>query len=245
MQWNELEGLIYYEGAFGCRYSKLPGSEFWQFLQTRTDDENNDFLKAKLLDSCRKLSMMWFAGDKVLETESEFYASTLKESPALFGEDAVNLHYHLESIVLFARSALDIASGIFGELLPAPFQRKRFDSFNDLVKAITKGEERLVVVRCFKLLRSLPYSWLSLIASIDKRSLRDKIAHQMGFPIEYMELNPNSEKESAVIILDRKEDHFLPLPLFINSLREGVIEGFSIFESICTQPYSEFMRLIP
>ena len=117
-------------------------------------------------------------------------------------------------MVLFARSALDIASRIFGELLPPPFQRKRFDSFNDLVKAITKGENRLLVALVFDILRSDPYSWLSLIADIEKgRSLRDKIVHQVGFPIEYMELSPNSEKESAVVVLDRKKYLFLPFSL--------------------------------
>jgi hypothetical protein len=239
--YNYLETVIYYDGAFGDRYSKLPGSNLWQFIQTEIDEELTDLLSAKLLDCCRKLSMMWLAGDKILETESEFYRSTTQDSPALFGEEAINLHYHLESMILFARSALDIASRIFGELLPLPFQRKRFDSFNDLVKAITKGEKRLSVAVLFDVLRSDPYSWLSLIADIEKgRSLRDKIVHQIGFPIEYMELNPNSEKESAVVMIDRKNFSYLPLPEFVNTLREGVVEGFFLLESICiyTDPLS-------
>jgi hypothetical protein len=70
---------------------------------------------------------------------SIFYSGTIDDSPALFGEDAANVHYHLEALVLFARSSLDIAAAAFGELLPSPFPRKRYDSFNDLLKAIAKS----------------------------------------------------------------------------------------------------------
>ena len=33
--YNYLETVIYYDGAFGDRYSKLPGSNLWQFIQTQ------------------------------------------------------------------------------------------------------------------------------------------------------------------------------------------------------------------
>jgi hypothetical protein len=132
--------------------------------------------------------MMWVAGDRAIEAEAEFYSATYHDSPALFGEEAVNLHYHLESFVLFARSALDIASRLFGALLPEPFQKKRFDSFNDLVKAIMASSQPPGLVATFKGLRDDPFSWPSFVADVQKgRSLRDKLVHQIGFPIEYMD----------------------------------------------------------
>jgi len=232
MRWSDLDLLVYHDGAFGNRYEKLPGTDLWALLESQADNPSALLLKARLFDSCRKLSMMWYAGDQALEAEAEFYASTYHDSPALFGEDAINVHYHLEALVLFARSSLDIASRIFGELLPPPFHRKSYDSFNDLIKAIVKGPDRLGVSTFFEKLRVDPFSWLSLVADIQKgRSLRDKLVHQIGFPIEYMELNPPSEKESAVVMISK--DRFVALPEFIDALRIGVTEGFMLLEHAC------------
>jgi hypothetical protein len=68
--------------------------------------------------------MMWEAGDRALQAEQEFYSTTLQSSPALYGEEALTLHYHLEALVVFARSALDIASPVFAELSSAPLRKK-------------------------------------------------------------------------------------------------------------------------
>jgi hypothetical protein len=58
-----------------------------------------------------------YAADRSWGAEREFYSSTLHESPALFGHEAVELCYHLEAFVFFARSSLDIAAAVFGPLL--------------------------------------------------------------------------------------------------------------------------------
>jgi hypothetical protein len=126
MLWRDLEFLVYYDGVFDDRFTKLPGTDMETFLVAKEEDENYHLLHAKLSASCRKMIMMWVAGDRAIEAEAQFYSATYHDSPALFGEEAVNLHYHLESFVLLARSALDIASRLFGELLPEPFQKKRF-----------------------------------------------------------------------------------------------------------------------
>jgi hypothetical protein len=235
MLWRDLEFLVYYDGVFDDRFTKLPGTDMEKFLVAKEEDENYHLLHAKLSASCRKMIMMWVAGDRAIEAEAQFYSATYHDSPALFGEEAVNLHYHLESFVLFARSALDIASRLFGELLPEPFQKKRFDSFNDLVKSIMASSQPPGLAATFESLRDNPFSWLSFVADIQKgRSLRDKLVHQIGFPIEYMELRPPSEKESAVVFLGK--DKYLPLPQFVNTLREGVINGFLLLEQACLAP---------
>jgi hypothetical protein len=141
----------------------------------------------------------------------------------------------LESLVVFARSALDIASRLFGELLPGPFESKRFDSFNDLVKAIIASSEPPGLAATFKVLRDDPFSWLSFVADIQKgRSLRDKLVHQIGFPFACKELHPPREKESAVVYIG--EDRYVPLPQFVDTLRGGVINGFLLLEQACVVP---------
>jgi hypothetical protein len=46
-----------------------------------------------------------------------------------------------------------------------------------------------------------------------------------------MELNPPSEKESAVVMISK--DRFVALPEFIDALRIGVTEGFMLLEHAC------------
>ena len=174
---------------------------------------------------------MWQAGDWALEAEAEFYSSTLKESPALFGMDAVNVIYHLEAFVLFARSSCDVASDVFGSLLPPPFTKNRFDSFNKLTKKIIdQGPEDLS--RYFQSLRDSETSWLSIISGSTRgRALRDQISHQIEFPIEYAEYKTNIEKEYPIVLLSK--DNWIPLDEFIRHLRFGVIEGFRKIEQSC------------
>ena len=230
-----LKYAIYYEGALGNSYDPLPGMRLITALDTfGLPSEEADKVRAKILQSCRKLALMWTAGDLAFRAEREFYCSTIHESPALFGEEAVNVQYHLEALVLFARSALDIGATSFGQLLPAPFKRGRFDSFNDLLKAVTKSGIPASLSATIQMWRDEEAGWLSIIANIEKgRSLRDKLAHQMGFPIDYDELNTGSAKESAVVVLDG--DSRIPLPDFIERLRVGTIGDYLGFEAACLQ----------
>lgn len=223
--------LVFYDTALSKARPELPGDRLQAMFRRMTPDRR-DRLQGRLERTCRKLCLMWQAGDWALEADKEFGTSTLREAPALFGNEAVCVHYHLEALVLFARSALDIGAGIFGELLPKPFLQKRYDSFNDLVKQIGKsGPPGLQLF--FLPLRGSETSWLSILCGAERgRSLRDKIAHQTEFPLDYIELNPNSEKEYPVV-------HFgatrlpIPLPEFIGELRNGVINGFMRIEEVC------------
>lgn len=89
---------------------------------------DKEYLLYKLAQSCRKLCMMYYASEKALKTERDFYSTTLKESPCLFGREAIELGFYLEAYVLLARASLEIASNVFGYLLPEPFNKKRYDS---------------------------------------------------------------------------------------------------------------------
>lgn len=238
MNLDYLKHCVYYEGAFDGSVSKIPGMIMATYLDTHSEEQVHDLLSARLVASCRKLLLMWVAGERVLESEVEFYSSTLHDAPALYGKDAVALHYHLEMLVLSARSALDVAARIFGLYLPPPFKRGHYDSFNRLVKSIVRDMKGASLGKRFENLRLDPCGWLSIIADTEKgRSVRDKIAHQTEFPISYMELHPPKERESAVVLL--KDDNFLPLPDFVETLRSGVISGFVELESVCVGSAAE------
>ncbi len=221
-----LKTCVYPQEVFDGHYDILPGERIEENLgKIQNIDIDIGHLERKLHQSCHKLCLMWKAGAHSIEAEREFYSSTIKDAPALFGEDAIKVNYHLESLVLFARSALDVSSTIFGHLLPDPFTRKRLDSFNKLVKGITKEGDQIDIAPHFEELRENEVSWLSIISNTHKgRSLRDKITHQMDFPIDYEELHSPSEKETAIVWVNK--NNYLPLETFVPNLTCGVIECF-------------------
>lgn len=227
-----IETCVYPENTFDNQFTKLPGVDLYDAIEDYFGVSDDVFLilKSKLEQSCRKLCMMWHAGRQALEAENEFYGTTIKEAPALFGESAVNIYYHLEAMVLFARSSMDIASTIFGWTLPDPFPKRRYDSFNKIIKEIDK-EPNSELYEYIHNLRETDTSWLSIIAGKERgRSLRDKLAHQTEFPIDYTELNPNSEKRYAVVKIS---EDLIPLQTFIDTLCLGVISGYLEIEKHC------------
>ncbi|MCI5158901.1 MAG: hypothetical protein D3906_10790 [Candidatus Electrothrix sp. AUS1_2] len=227
-----LKLCIFPQDAFSGKYETLPGLKLEQQINKIQHQNDTIELERKLHQSCHKLCLMWRAGINAIEAEADFYSRTTKDAPALFGEDAININYHLEGLVLFARSALDVASSIFGCLLPDPFTKKRYDSFNKLVKEIINNSGELEFCTKFENWRNDELSWLSIISNTHKgRSLRDKITHQMDFPIDYIELHPPSEKETAIVWVTNCK--YLPLDEFIQTLSHGVIDCFLMLEAIC------------
>lgn len=229
-----LEICIYPENIFDNKYNKLPAVELYDAIEDyfEVSDEVYSIIKSKIEQSCRKLCMMWHAGIEALKAEGDFYCATLKDSPALFGTDAIKVHYHLESMILLARSAMDIASTIFGWTLPDPFPKRRYDSFNKIIKEIIKNPSGQLT-EYISSLREEDSSWLSIIAGKERgRSLRDKLAHQTEFPIEYEELYPPSEKEYAVV---RINDKLIPLKEFVDNFCRGIIDGYLTIEGYCLE----------
>jgi hypothetical protein len=226
-----LATLIYPDGSFAGRYSPLPGVRIERAIYT-LDRELRSRIAPKLWQSCRKLLLAWFGSEQALAAESDFYSSTFHDAPALFGEDAISVQYHLEAFILLARSAMDISAGIFGELLPAPFRAGRFDSLNDLVKRIRKDCPASDLAKHFDDLADDPESWMSILTSLgESRSLRDKLAHQIEFPIHYVELDERSEKERPIVRLSKTVA--IPLEEFIEEVRTGIIAGFTRLEDEC------------
>jgi hypothetical protein len=229
---SNLDVLVYPAPPFGGRFANAPGLRLADALAIRPPGELRDYLDRKLRQGCRKLALAWYGGDEVLRVETEFYSTTLRESPALFGEDAVYLHYHLNAFVLPARAAMDIAAGAFGHLVPPPCTRKRCDSLNDLVKRIQSEAANSELARYFSALSDDPASWLGILTSVgERRGLRDKLAHQMEFPIQYREVWHGSEKERPVVFVT--DEVTVRLETFVDDLRVGVVSGFLKLEDEC------------
>jgi hypothetical protein len=225
----------------GLATERLPGLKLERLINSQlADAQQMARLESKLAQSCRKICMMCVASERAIHAEKEFYATTIKDAPALFGEHAIEIAYHLESFIFFARSSLDIAATIFGSFL---FDGKRYDSFNDLSKDLVKrasegvevaenvGGSSIVEILARHILahQKDDYSWLSTLCGSERgRALRDKIAHQTGFPIDYEELHLGSEKENAVVSLSAAFS--MPLEDFVNSVRDGVVQNYLIFE---------------
>jgi hypothetical protein len=210
----------------GLDAARLPGLYIERLLDYEIDHQKCRRLESKLTHSCRKISMMCIAAERAKAAEEEFYMATIREAPVLFGDDAIEVAYHLESFIFFARSSLDVSSVIFGEFL----LNKHYDSFNDLSKAILKMSSKLKALSDhISTLRKDDYSWFSVLCGTERgRALRDKVAHQTGFPIDYEELTLDSEKENAVVRLS--ETVTRPLDEFLDSVRNGVVGNFIKFE---------------
>jgi hypothetical protein len=228
-----IKSCVYYEGALDNRFDPLPGVRLAEALDlSQLEAEDWKRTGAKIEQSVRKLLMMWTAGEKALDAERDFYSTTIQEAPALYGEHAVEIQYHCEALVFFARSAMDIAAYAFGKLLPPPLSVKRVDSFNDLLKAIvTQGPNDPLAI-LIENWRAAEPGWLPLIANLEKgRSLRDQLAHQKGFPIDYQDISLTSEMRSAFVILSGR--NAVPLKALVEMLRVGVTEAFRTFEDVC------------
>ena len=144
----------------------------------------------------------------------------------------MEVQYHCEAMIFFARSALDLAAYAFAKLLPPPLTQKRTDSFNDLLKAIVATEEHKSLGELVDSWRTAEPGWLPLVAEVEKgRSLRDQLAHQMGFPLRYLDISLETEKRSAVVVIGGN----IPVPLgeLIATLRTGVVGAFVALENEC------------
>jgi hypothetical protein len=228
-----LKCCVYYDGALDNRFDPLPGIRLAEALDlSLLEVEDWKRTGAKIEHSVRKLLMMWIAGEKALNAERDFYSTTIQEAPALYGKHAVEIQYHCEALIFFARSAMDLAGYAFGKLLPPALSVKRADSFNDLLKAIVKQGSDYPLATLIERWRVAEPAWLPLIAGLEKgRSLRDQLAHQKGFPLRYRDISLSSEKRSAVVALS--DNDAIPLKALVEALRLGVVEAFRAFEDIC------------
>lgn len=227
------DSCVYPRSGLKEKYPRLPGYSLIKPILVLDYFPEHDIVSTanKIEQYSRKVCYMWKARNNALSAKDEFLATTIKDSVSLFGDHQIEVQFYLESLVLFARSSLDISSAVFSQLLPDPFKRKRIDSFNDLVKIYMK-DENAPLAQYLTTLRDNPKSWLSFVANISKgRSLLDKIVHQTEFPIDFIELYPPSQREYPVVRLHDKI--YIELMEFLDEIERGVIEGLLKFEDEC------------
>jgi hypothetical protein len=219
------------------RYGREPGREIMNFFvnlveQNKMDKEKEELLYSKVENYSRKLCMMDFAGEQAIVAERDFISTQNRECPSLIWEDEIKILYHLESMILFGRSALDIASYFFSSFLIKPYGKKRLDSFNKLSKYIEKSndESLLKLKQLLKDLGQDDFSTYRLLCGSERgRSLRDTIAHQTIIRIEYLETKENSEKEYCHVIINHVP---IPLKLFISKICLEVMYIFFTIEDL-------------
>ncbi len=205
-------------------WPRLPFEEFSTFFDRiiqllHLDKTQIDIMGAKVENACKKILMMWTAGQKTIDWESEFMSTQNRECPALIWEDEIEFLYHLEAMILFGRSVLDLSAYIFARFLLG----SRMDSFNKFRKAVIKAPDAKVTPLKDILLAEQvnETSWLNILCGIQRgHSVRDKIAHQTIARIAYLPTSSNSEKEYCHVVIYGNP---MPLEQFVGELCGGVI----------------------
>lgn len=190
---------------------------------SKSVDESFDLMYNKALATHQKLAMMMFAKSKFMEAKADFESTQNMDIPALYGVSKTMLLFYFESMIVFARNALDVAAYVYSDLL---FEC-RMDSFNDVVKRVKKSTDPLLgdlkdyIVDEYGEESDAP-SALKLLCGTEKgRALRDTIIHQTNVDLYYYEYQEGSEKEHLFI----KPQNMAPLDvdMFIEQFTQDVI----------------------
>lgn len=219
------------------KYGREPGHEIINFFvnlveQNQINNKEEELLHSKIQNYSRKSCMMDYAGVQALEAERAFISTQNRSFPCLIWEDEIKILYHLESMILFGRSSLDIAAYLFSSFLIKPYGTVCFDSFNKLSKYIGKSnDENLCKLKAF--LNDLgkdEFSTYRLLCGSERgRALRDAIAHQTIIRIDYLETKENSDKEYCHIIINKLP---IPLELFITKICFEVMYILFVIEDL-------------
>lgn len=200
----------------------------------RPDENSTDiekeyyYLRDKIVVCHQKLNMMQYARKNAIEYRQEFETTQNMNFPALFGTDKTKILFYIESTVLLARNALDVAATFFAKLL----LNRRIDSFNDLSKRLVNETQQkyMPLQRYFNSVGDNPIHAYRLLCGVTKgRALRDIIIHQTNIWIEYLEYRENSEKEKLFVII--RDTPPIEFDEFLTNLCSGVEEILSVMTS--------------
>ena len=203
-----------------------------KYGDTSETKEKVDYLYEKALVLNQKLSMMLYAKYNIFKVKSDFESTQNMEIPALYGIGKTRILFYLESMIVFARNALDVAATVYSDLL----LDKRLDSFNDFSKKIMKSTDtQLQSLKEYFLKNSDDglCAYRLLCGSEKGRALKDIIIHQANVNLIYSEYRENSEKERLFLIL--KNEPLVDLDDFVHSFISEVEEIFSLTTRLCEQ----------
>lgn len=128
---------VYYDlesfEEFVLSWSRLPFLEFAANYNELIDsfglENKRNIIANKVENTCKKILMAWYGGQKAIKRESEFIDFYNRYCPIMFGNYEVEFLYNIESMILLARSALDLSSYVFSKFLLD--EKKDIDSFNE------------------------------------------------------------------------------------------------------------------
>lgn len=201
--------------------------ELMKYVKKKYPDTGNEEISKeydcfydKALAIHQKLNMMLYAEYNLRKVKADFEATQNMECPALYGLGKTQLLFYLESVIIFARCALDASATIFSDLI----FNKREDSFNNFAKRIIKSEEasheelkKFIIEQGEDEL-----SAFRLLCGVTKgRALRDIIIHQANIRLEYYEYKENSDKEKLFIEIKGIEP--VDFEWFVDYFSEDVI----------------------
>jgi len=192
------------------------------------DELYRNIMINKIENTCRKILMMSKAGKRAIDCEREIMIGQDREFPALMWDDEIELLYHIEAMILFGRSALDVAAFVFSVFLI----ERRTDSFHKLCKLLKKASDPNLLNLQKRIItaESVKTSWLNILRSHEKgRSVRDKIAHQTTIRIEYERIRPDWEDLFCHVAVEGQR---IFLEKFVDEVNNGVIDFCILAEDL-------------
>ena len=183
-------------------------------------DEKFDFMYDKALATHQKLAMMMYAKRKLIDVKSDFEATQNMCVPALYGMGKTRILFYFESMIVFARNALDVAAYVYSDLL---FD-ERIDSFNKFIKKVEKSSDPMLDnLKDFFKYKDDELSALRLLCGSEKgRAMRDIIVHQANVRMGYYEYKENSEQEH--LFLEIKDVEPFDIDAFLSYFTQDVID---------------------
>ena len=167
---------------------------------SEVDNEKLNHFYDRALTTHQKLIMMMFAKWNFHKAKDEFEGTQNMNIPALYGMGNTMIVFYIESMIVFARNALDVSAKIYGDIL----LERDIDSFNKFSKYILRStrEEFKDLKQYFIEQGESSLSAFRLLCGSERgRALRDVIIHQANVRLEYHEYKENSEKEHLFLIL--------------------------------------------
>ena len=182
------------EYPFDIEIDELPFSRIYYCLNKiaeleKLDDFTRKNISSKIETVCRRLLMMLMEKKNVIETELNARLDVNQYLNPLTGVYEIEVLYHIEAMILFARSILDIFTYVAAVFLI----NLRLDSFTKFCKKILKSNDSSLEILRNEIQTHLKekFNWINVLSSLSGRSLRDKIAHQTLIRLEYQEIREN------------------------------------------------------
>ncbi|KKN09838.1 hypothetical protein LCGC14_1042610 [marine sediment metagenome] len=226
------------EFPFDFEMEGLPFSRIYYYLNKIAEIKNMDVstkgnIYLKIENASRRLLMMLIAKKKAKDSEFPARLNIGQIFDPLIGLYEIEALYHIEAMILFARTILDIFTYVSAYFLI----NLRIDSFTKFCKKVISSHD----INLEPLKTKIEFiiydknSWIHVLSSISKRSLRDKIAHQTVIKLEYKETSETSDIVYCYINFNNK---LIPLDKFLDGLCNGVIDFCLFIEQLIINKYN-------